>query len=443
MNGWIEPLSFSIVGAALLLSLIGLWFTVIIPGIDRWSRHFFIYYFMVFMLCCLFSIAETLFQNHPIPETAFRFLLFLETLLLSLPVPMLTVYLLHCSHEDTHKNRFLYSVLFLWGFQLLINLLSCLASVDEIIYVTSGNRYYRGTLYPLFLLPTIIILFLNLSVTIRRRKLLSRKAFLAFLIAILSITASVTLQLFIEVFPFVGISYVISALAMYSIILSDQIEQDLRLQREIAIQQQEIAGQQREIAHERAKVMVLRMRPHFIYNTLMSIYSLCRTDPAKARQITMDFTNYLRRNFNAVASDSAVPFSTELEHTRAYLGVEQAQYDDMLAVEYDIPYTQFRLPPLTLQPIVENAVKHGMDPDSGPLHIRIRTRHTGSCTTIIVEDSGPGFDPSIKIKPHTTLANIRQRLEMMCGGSLAFTAGENGGTVATVTIPDSSGQTSS
>lgn len=113
MNGWIEPLSFSIVGAALLLSLIGLWFTVIIPGIDRWSRHFFIYYFMVFMLCCLFSIAETLFQNHPIPETAFRFLLFLETLLLSLPVPMLTVYLLHCSHEDTHKNRFLYSVLFL------------------------------------------------------------------------------------------------------------------------------------------------------------------------------------------------------------------------------------------------------------------------------------------------------------------------------------------
>ena len=201
MNGWIEPLSFSIVGAALLLSLIGLWFTVIIPGIDRWSRHFFIYYFMVFMLCCLFSIAETLFQNHPIPETAFRFLLFLETLLLSLPVPMLTVYLLHCSHEDTHRNRFLYSVLFLWGFQLLINLLSCLVSVDGIIYVTSGNRYYRGTLYPLFLLPTIIILFLNLSVTIRRRKLLSRKAFLAFLIAILSITASVAVRKSLERAP--------------------------------------------------------------------------------------------------------------------------------------------------------------------------------------------------------------------------------------------------
>ena len=156
----------------------------------------------------------------------------------------------------------------------------------------------------------------------------------------------------------------------------------------------------------------------------------------------MNFTNYLRRNFNAVASDSVVPFSTELEHTLAYLAVEQAQYDDMLIVEYDTPYTGFRLPPLTLQPIVENAVKHGMDLDSGPLHIRIRARHTDCCTTVIVADSGPGFDPSIKIKPHTTLANIRQRLEMMCGGNLTFTDGENGGTVATVVIPDSPGQIS-
>jgi len=443
MNGWTESLAFSIVGAALLLSLMGLWFTAILPGIDRWTRHFFICYFMVFMLCCLSGIVEILFQYHQAPETVFRFLLLLENLLLSLPVPMLTVYLLHTSNEDTHKNRLLYSALFLLGVQFLIILLSCLGFVDEMFYITPENRYYRGTFYPLFLLPSILILFLNLSAAIRRRKLLSRKAFLAFLISILSIMASLTAQLFIDVFPFIGISYVISALAMYSIILSDQIEQDLRRQREIAMQQQEIARQQREIAHERAKVMVLQMRPHFIYNTLMSIYSLCRTDPAKARQITMDFTNYLRRNFNAVASGSTVPFSTELEHTRAYLAVEQAQYDDMLAVEYDTPDTQFRLPPLTLQPIVENAVKHGMDPDSGPLHIRIRTQHTDSCTSIIVEDSGPGFDPSIKIKPHTTLANIRQRLEMMCGGSLAFTAGENGGAVATVTIPDSPGQTSS
>ena len=217
---------------------------------------------------------------------------------------------------------------------------------------------------------------------------------------------------------------------MYSFILSDQIEQDRR-------QQQKIVRQQQEIAHERASVMVLQMRPHFIYNTLMSIYSLCRLDPQKAQQITMDFTNYLRKNFNAVATESTIPFSTELEHTRAYLAVEQAQYEDMLIVDYDTPFTNFRLPPLTLQPIVENAVKHSMNPNYESLHISIRTRRTDSVTEIIVEDTGPGFDLSNDSKPHITLKNIQQRLVIMCGGSMSITPRKEGGTVVTLTIPDS------
>ena len=154
----------------------------------------------------------------------------------------------------------------------------------------------------------------------------------------------------------------------------------------------------------------------------------------------MDFTNYLRRNFNAIANDSAIPFSTELEHTRAYLAVEQAQYDDMLIVDYVTPFTHFRLPPLTLQPIVENAVKHGMDLNADPLHISIRTQDTDAGAEIIVEDTGPGFDPSDKSKPHTTLENIRQRLEMMCGGSMTIDPREGGGTVVTITIPNSNEQ---
>jgi len=226
----------------------------------------------------------------------------------------------------------------------------------------------------------------------------------------------------IDVFPLIDIAYVLTALSMYGFALSEQIEQD--------------RCHQLEIANQRASVMVLQMRPHFIYNTLMSIYCLCDQDPQKARQVTMDFTNYLRRNFNAVASDSTIPFSAELEHTRAYLAVEQAQFEDMLLVEYDTPVTNFRLPPLTLQPLVENSVKHGMNPYSGPLHVSVRTRRTEAGIEVIVEDNGPGFDPDDESKPHTTLANIRQRMEMMCGGSLAIRPRDGGGTVATVTIPD-------
>ena len=126
-----------------------------------------------------------------------------------------------------------------------------------------------------------------------------------------------------------------------------------------------------------------------------------------------------------------------MEHTRAYLDVELALFSKSLSVDYDTPHTFFRLPPLTLQPIVENAVKHGRNPDASPLHISIRTRKTESGSEITVLDNGRGFDPDDNSDPGIAIKNIRQRLEMMCGGSLTITPNEGGGTVVTVTIPNS------
>ena len=431
MTGLREIFYYSIISAALLLCALGLWFAAIVPGIDRWSKRFFLRYFSVFMLCCLLGAFEIAFTYNSPSSTAYYFYLILECLVLSLPLPMLTVYLLHCCGEETSGNKLLHTVYALLAayFAVLVSALF----IKGYSSVTPDNKPDRGPLYPLILLPLIAILLLNLAGTIRRRKQVSRKTFFSFLIAILPITVALFVQLFRDVFPLIDFCYVLSALSMYGFALSDQIERDRQNQRAIVRQQQ-------EIAHERANVMVLQMRPHFIYNTLMSIYSLCNQDPQKARQVTMDFTNYLRKNFNAVASENTIPFSAELEHTRAYLAVEQAQHEDMLFVEYDTPFTHFRLPPLTLQPLVENAVKHGMDPFAGPLHVSVRTRHTDSGTEVTVEDDGSGFDPDDESKQHTTLANIRQRLEMMCGGSLAILPRDGGGTVVTLSIPDSAAE---
>ena len=211
------------------------------------------------------------------------------------------------------------------------------------------------------------------------------------------------------------------ALVMFVIILFDEVEQHMR--------------QRLEIANQRASIMVLQMRPHFIHNTMMSIYYLCEQDPKKAQRVTLDFTTYLRRNFTAIASEAPIPFSEELEHTRAYLAVEQAQFEDGLFVDYDTPHTDFCLPPLTLQPIVENAVKHGMDPDGEPLHISIRTRRTSAGSEIVVSDNGPGYEPADDKSPHIALANIQQRLKLMCDGKMTILPREGGGTVVTVTIP--------
>ena len=421
MSRWSEVFYFSIISAALLLSMVGLWFTAVMPGIDRWGKRFFLCFFTVLMVCCFSGFIELILSHYPVPGAAISIVVFIELLSLSLPLPMMTAYMLHACGENTRSSRLFHAALGLLAVYFVV--LASAPFNGVFSYATADNQDYRGPLFALLLLPLIAILLLNLWGAVRRRARMSHKAFLSFVISQVPMTVALLVMLFVDALPLFDISYVLSALAMYSFILSDQIEQDLRLQR--------------EIAHERASVLVLQMRPHFIYNTLMSIYSLCRLDPAKARQVTLDFTNYLRRNFNAVASDSPILFSTELEHTRAYLAVEQAQYNDMLIVSYDTPFTGFRLPPLTLQPIVENAVKHGMDLDAASLHISIRTRRTASGAEVTVSDSGCGFDTSDEeSSPQSTLTNIRQRLEMMCGGSLTISPGEDGGTEVKLSIPD-------
>ena len=426
MIEWGAIFYFSIISAALLLSVLGAWFTAVIPGIDRWSKRFFLCYFIVFFLCSVSGLIEIFFELRPVSGTALYFALVAECLILSIPLPMLTVYLLHCRGEDIRKSKLLRAVTGLWaGYSVLI---VSSPFIGVFSYIASDNLYDRGPLYPLLLLPLIAILLLNFTCAVEDRKQLSRKVFLSFLVAILPMTLTLTVQMFVDVFPLFDISYVVSAMSMYGLILSDQIEQDRR-------NQQEIARQQQEIAHERASVMVLQMRPHFIYNTLMGIYSLINQDPQKARQVTADFTDYLRKNFNAVTSDHTIPFSAELEHTQAYLAVEQAQHEEMLLVEYDTPFTRFRLPPLTMQPLVENAVKHGMDPYAGPLHVSVRTRQTEVGAVITVEDDGKGFDPADDSGRHTTLTNIRQRLDMMCSGTMEIASHEGSGTRVTIRIP--------
>lgn len=171
-------------------------------------------------------------------------------------------------------------------------------------------------------------------------------------------------------------------------------------------------------------------------NTLLSVYYLCKQDPEKAQQVILDFSSYLRQNFTAIVKEDMILFSEELEHTRAYLAVERTRYENKLFVCFDTPHTRFRLPLLTLQPVVENAVKHGLDPSFVPLSITVRTRETENGSEITVEDTGPGYAPADDDEPHIALANIRERLALMCGGELTIRTGDKGGTVVTITVPD-------
>ena len=214
----------------------------------------------------------------------------------------------------------------------------------------------------------------------------------------------------------------IAAIVMLVMIMTEQINQQIYIQD--------------RNARVYAENLALQMRPHFIYNVLMSIYYLIEQEPNKARQVILDFNTYLRKNFSAIAAEDLIPFTDELSHVQAYLAVEQVRFENNLSVEFDTPHTQFKLPPLTIQPIVENAVKHGVDPDLGPMHLSIRTMNTGNGSMVIIEDDGRPFGTHKKDDPGIALDNIRERLKNTCNGRIDITDMDGNGTRVVVYIPE-------
>ena len=416
---WLDIAGFSLGGAMLVIMATGVAFAAMIPTLGGWSKRYFITLFSLLFLCAVTCFFALVFWYDPTKATAERIIYFFESLFLSSLMFMPTVFLLHSSKESIKSSALFRLVMALFGAFGIIMVVTQFS--DVFYYVTADNQFVRGPLWALWLAPMVIMMVLNIAGTIRRRKKLSKKLFVGLLVYMLPMTATLIVHMFLAIEMFVVFDMALFALIMYGLILSDSVEQYTR--------------QQREIAHQRASIMVLQMRPHFIYNSMLGIYYLCDQDPEKAKEVTLNFTTYLRKNFAAIASEDTVSFVDELEHTRAYLAVEQAQFEDSLSVDFDTPITMFRIPPLTLQPIVENAVVHGLRGSNAPIHISVVTRRTDTSNEIIVEDNGPGFAATDNNEPHIALNNIRQRLEMMCRGTLTISLREGGGTRVKVTIP--------
>ena len=147
----------------------------------------------------------------------------------------------------------------------------------------------------------------------------------------------------------------------------------------------------KELQDKQISIMVSQIQPHFIYNTLNTIYFLCDQNPSKAKQAIQNFSDYLRMNLSSLDRLTPIPFESELKHVRIYLQLEQMRFDD-LSIIYDIKTTDFLLPALSLQPIVENAVKHGICSKTKGGKITISTLEHNDYYEIIVEDDGKGFD---------------------------------------------------
>lgn len=211
---------------------------------------------------------------------------------------------------------------------------------------------------------------------------------------------------------------------------------DLRTQYKEAIRYQKM---QKELYEAKVGVMVSQIQPHFMYNALSSIAMLCKLNPDTAYEATIAFSEYLRGNMDSLKQQAPVPFEKELEHLKKYLYIEQLRFGSKLNIVYDIGVTDFVLPQLSVQPLVENAVKHGVGMKKKGGTVTIATRETENAYQVVISDDGVGFDASAPKKDdgrsHVGMENTKRRIKEMCGGEVVIESVVGEGTVATVILP--------
>ena len=191
-----------------------------------------------------------------------------------------------------------------------------------------------------------------------------------------------------------------------------------------------------QLAESRISTMMSQIRPHFIYNTLGSIEQLCELDPPKAGELVHNFAKYLRGNFGELDNPKPILMSQEMEHVRHYINIENVRFPDM-TFSFEMKSEDFSLPALTVQPIVENAIKHGLMKLQKGGSIRVISYETDTDYCISVEDDGVGFDTSklLDEKKHIGIRNIRDRLKVMVDGTLEIESTQGVGTKVLIRIP--------
>lgn len=287
-------------------------------------------------------------------------------------------------------------------------------------YITDNGYYKRGNLFYIsYICPTVILL-LGVVFIIKEKMRLSDK------IIFLSYPLLPWLGALVDYWyngpHFMCIALFLSMVFVYSNIFVKKDET--------------LARRQVELAESNMNSMMLQINPHFIYNTLGSISSLCHDNPDQAEEMLQVFSDYLRNNFGEMAKKTMIPIEEELEHLKFYIKIEKLRFPD-IEVELDFKALNFKIPSLSVQPLVENAIKHGiMGRETGGT-LKISTYEDNKYYYVSVQDDGVGFKALEKNdgKTHIGISNVKKRLEMLCGGQLIINSTVNVGTVSEIRIP--------
>lgn len=303
--------------------------------------------------------------------------------------------------------------------------LGCVISLFNGMYfsVDADHGYMRGEF---FLAAQVIPVFLHLrnaAIVVRYRSHLRPKELVGFACYIaLPIIAEVVQVLYYGV----ALMNTFVAFAIFLVFLNIQSE------RKALLEQRE-----RELSEARSDIMLSQIQPHFLYNVLTGIRELCYSDPSKAASAIGSFSAYLRENMASLTSKEPIPFKKELQHTVTYLELEKLRFGERLRVRYDIQADDFALPPLSVQVIVENAVRHGITTKEEGGEVCIAAEDYGGAYVVSIVDDGVGFDAGSEydVSVHVGIRNVRMRLAEMSGATLDVESALGRGTRAVIRIP--------
>lgn len=424
MNVIVNPIV-AVSGA--VMALIGMIQVYYMVYLDRKKRAFFYSFFgiaLVYALCVLTREIVRGRTGYVWVEVS-RGVMFGQAFLSSLLTVLIIGFMLYqCGETGFSRNPVFRLAAALWAAYVILLVFS---QFTGLVYsVNDQNVYSRGPLFAAQMILPVINMLLYLYALWENRGKISQKQFRAFLLYAAIPLPCILIQMFFFGVHLILLGTVLATLLMYNSIASDQMNR--------------YVTQVKENAELKIDIMLAQIRPHFLFNSLTTIRYLCRKDPDKAAEAIDDFTAYLRHNMDSLTIDKPIPFKEELSHVRAYLALQKMRFGEDLNVQFDLQFTDFFIPTLTFQPLVENAITYGLrKSESGSGTVRISTAKYTDHIELNVTDDGPGFDPDIqdddKTRSHIGISNVRERLDRICGGELIIESKPGEGTSATIRLP--------
>ena len=299
---------------------------------------------------------------------------------------------------------------------------------SPVFYISETGQWCEGPLYAavyavIFIYLALLFLF---SLSYFTKKNIKRGIII---LAILAESVAVSLCEYFNLIS--GYTSAVTALCMleYYAYLTLIFQHDLQF----SLTEQKLHTTQTNIL-----LMLNRIQPHFLFNALNTIRALYAKDLKLGERTLEQFSSYLRQNLEYLTETDLIPAAKELEYTRIYTDIEILRFP-YIQVQYEIEDTDIKIPPLTIQPLVENAIRHGVRGKQGGV-VTVSTVREGNVHRITIKDNGVGFDQNKltdREGTHIGMQSVRERVEQMCGGTMTVSSEILMGTKVTLLIPHS------